>query len=178
MRAILVAAALSLFCATAPLLADNIQTLSEFNGNQEYFDPGPYQPPTVIGTFNILAGDTAITISGTFGNSVSGSSAGVDLYLGNLLVAQCVEDYLCFLTGPTDWSDTLTANQIASLGTGTVNLTAVQTSEYITRLGATTLDQTTANTAITPEPSTVSLLGTGLIGALSFTRRRLTRSAA
>jgi hypothetical protein len=89
--------------------ADSISTLPEFNG-PEFVDPGPYLPPTVVGNFMILPGDTAITISGTFGNSLTGSTAGVDLYLGSILVAQCVQFTPCYnnLTKiATPWSTTL-----------------------------------------------------------------------
>ena len=143
--------------------ADDIQTIGVYNGNF-HLDPGPYDPPTVVGTFNILAGDTSATISGFFGNSAAfTNSAGVDIYLGSILVAQCIQFNTCYSSStPTVWSDTLSAAQLASLGIGPVNLTAVQTSQQFVRLGVTTLDQVTA--VATPEPGSMSLLGLGVLG--------------
>ena len=63
---------------------------------------------------------------------------------------------------PTAWTDTLTAAQLASLGTGPVNLTAVQTSQKNVRLGFTTLDQITA--VATPKPGSLALLGFDVLG--------------
>jgi hypothetical protein len=55
----------------------------EYSGSGPYFDPGPYQPPTVVGTFFIPDNATGLTISGAFGNSSNDGSAGVNLCLGS-----------------------------------------------------------------------------------------------
>src|SRR5271163_2460259 len=61
---------------------DVIETLPEYSGNS-HSDPGPYDPPTVLGDFAIPADATGLTISGTFGNSINDSTAGVNVCLGS-----------------------------------------------------------------------------------------------
>lgn len=161
-------------CAAAPVAAhaDSTTILPEFNGSASHTDPGPYEPPTVAGTFLIDPGATGITISGTFGNSLTPNTAGVNLYLGSILVGQCVEFASCYYAlSPTAWSTTLTSSQLALLGTGAVDFTVVQTSQFWTRLGETTLAQTMAPPV--PEPSTLILMATGALAAAGSVRRRL-----
>ena len=179
MKKLLVVLSLAALAGATYANADNIQTLGQYTGTNYYNDPGPYQPPTVIGTFNILPGDTSIDLTGTFGNSVNSSSAGENLFLGDVEVASCVEFAYCYenLSGtPTPWSYDLTSAQIAALGTGIVDFTVVQTSQFLIQVGETTLDQA-PGTAITPEPGSLMLLGTGLLGFAGVMRHRLTASA-
>jgi hypothetical protein len=66
-----------------------------------------------------------------------------------ILVGQCVEFATCWTgPGPTPWSDSLTGTQLSDLGLGaSIPLVAAQTSEYVIRLGVTTMvfDTTTGS---------------------------------
>jgi hypothetical protein len=57
-------------------------TLPEYSGGF-YSDPGPYQPPTVLGEFVIPADALSAVISGTFGSDFSPNSSGVEVCLGS-----------------------------------------------------------------------------------------------
>jgi hypothetical protein len=59
------------------------QTLPEFNGSGSHPDPCNACETDTVGTFVIPANATSATISGHFGNSTAGSSAGMNLFLGN-----------------------------------------------------------------------------------------------
>lgn len=148
-------------------------TLPNFNG--------PFLPPNAslpapsqtVGTFNVVipAGQpiTAATLTGTFGNSVNGSSAATNLFLDGLPVAQCLPAAACTgsAPGPTPFSFAFGAANLALLTDGAAVLTAVQTGPGTIRLGQLSLRIETI-----PEPATLVLLGTGIAGVGASLRRR------
>ncbi|MGB3532340.1 MAG: hypothetical protein WBA13_02365 [Microcoleaceae cyanobacterium] len=141
-------------------------TLPEYN-----FDGSPVfpNPQNQVGTFfYTLPSDEKIvsaTIEGTFGNSILDSSAGVDVYLDNLRVAQCFEFDLCW-SGPgrVSWGFTFDESDFSLLEDGMAMLTASQTSEFVARLGETTLTIQTAPDPPTSIPEATTTLG--LLGAV------------
>src|SRR5689334_7869403 len=123
-------------------------------------------PALTIGTFNytLLPGETigAAQISGTWGNSSRPqSSAGVDLSVDGILVAQCIKPQTCWLDAAPDlvpWSFTFsTPSHFSLLGDGHAQLTGQMTSEVQVYLGSLRLDLTVN----TPPILTVSGTGTG-----------------
>jgi hypothetical protein len=60
-----------------------VETIGEFNGPGSFNDPGPFPSGLVVGTFSIPVDATGLTVSGTFGNSIVGNSAGTNVCLGS-----------------------------------------------------------------------------------------------
>ena len=153
-----------------------VENLPEYNGVPS---AGPFPLASVlVGTFNFVipVGETidAVVVSGAFGNSLSATSAGVDLFLDGVLVAQCIKNAACWsAVGPHPWSFNFAPAQFGLFADGVAELRAVQTAETIIRLDDSTL--TIRTSAAVPEPTTLFLLGSG-ISALAVRRRRRTRA--
>lgn len=161
----------------------------------------PPNTPVVIGTFTftIPAGQnvSGMTVSGTFGNGDSPTTALSDYYLGfagdeaAVEVASCddpLADCASNQNGPTSWSATLTPMQIAdlapALASGSIDFSYIWGSnspipdfinggfldQYV-YAGPATLDITTTPIA-TPEPATVLLCFAGVTGIAAFRRFR------
>ena len=127
---------------------------------------GPYpQPPlpVAIRAFTVPVGERVVsaTISGYWGTSqLPKSTAGVDVLLDGVLVAQCVKDNPACFTGDggqRPWSHTLTEPELTVLNDGVATLSAVQTSEQNVRLGISTLIVATAPPPTVPTLSPAAL---------------------
>lgn len=113
------------------------------------------------------------TVSGTWGNAAfSASSAGADLFIDDLLVAQCFEFDACWqnATGTQTWSYTFTVADIATgiLDDGAAVLSVVQTSSSRVRIGALAI----IGTIDVPAPGTLALLALPVLGFVLVARRR------
>ncbi|MBH8560635.1 PEP-CTERM sorting domain-containing protein [Nostoc sp. CENA67] len=147
-------------------------TLPEFSG--EYFDGSASFPlsSVTVGTFSytIPSGEQIVSasLSGTFGNSVVSNSSGLNLLLDGLQVAQCIRFDTCYYSAtPEAFNFTFSPADLSLLNDGSALLTAIQTSEYVIRLGSTTL---TIETASVPESGTI--LGTLTVAGFSLALRR------
>ncbi len=163
---------LILSAASFPLAAGTITaTLPEFNGI--LISSGFPQPSVNAGTFSYSIPNgqfiTSAVFSSTFGNSKVGNSAGVDVQVGGILAGSCPALAICD-TGliPTPFSYTFQPGAFAALGSGSLAVTATQTSGNIIRLGAETLTITTN----TPEPASILLFALGLAALGVLGRRR------
>ena len=167
--------ALFLTAAALPMMTAGTitATLPEFNGT--FQNANFPQPTVVVGSFSytIPIGQriVAAVFSSTFGNSTVTNTAGVDVSAGGIMVGSCAALAPCDTAATvTPFSFTFLPSSFSTLASGSLVVTATQTSGNIIRLGTETLSITTA----TPEPGSVALLGLGLI-SLGVIRRRFTR---
>jgi hypothetical protein len=196
----LIAAILSLgavFALTTPARAGNIfVTLPSYYDSPNGYDFVNTLPPpgsTTIGTFDFSipagTGITGITISGTFGNPDSGTTALSDYYLGfsgdetAVEVAACDSIFTdCYSgqEGPTAWSYQVTGSSLIALSSAIAggsldftytwdNNTQVEIPNYYQYVyaGAATIDIETA-----PEPTALLLCFGGLAGMAALRRFR------
>jgi len=182
----------AVFFLTSPVRGDIFVTLSNSYDSPSGYDFVNTFPPagsTTIGTFmfTIPTGEqvTGITISGTFGNGDSPTTALSDYFLGfsghetAVPVANCDSisaDCYSNGNGPTLWSDSLTSanlNTLASaIGGGALdftytwdNNTQVVGFDQFVYAGAPTID-----IQVTPEPASVLLLFS-VLAAIAALRR-------
>jgi len=143
-----------------------VETVGEFSSPQH--NPGTYYDDYFVGTFSYdLTGLTIVSasISGNWGNSLNSTTAHNELWLDGLQVAD-THDYSPDPTSNSyvPWSYDFDVSEFSVLADGVAEFHTIQTSEYVVRLGETTL-----MIEAIPEPVTVCLLG---LGGLVLRRRK------
>jgi len=146
------------------------QSLGDYDGPE--FTTGFPLPGVSLGIFTTGTGVTSATIHGTWGTAAFPSTtAGLDLFLDGILVASCAEfEVGCYESAPAfaPWSYTFSGAELSIFADGAAELIAVQTSPFRMRIGDPTLDWT----ASVPEPASVFLLASGVLGLAVVARRR------
>lgn len=155
--------------------ADTITvTLPDFNG--AFTAGGVFPRPSLtVGTFNFTLPPGfqigSAFLSGTFGNSVNGTTAPVNISLDSLQITQCAPGAPCTgafgTSGPTPFFFSFTGANFSLLTDGAAVFTISQLGAGAVRLGNLTLTVVSL-----PEPASMVLLGSGIAVLAAGWRRR------
>ena len=96
-----------------------------------------------------------------------------DIYLDGILVASCsnTTDPCWIAQSPTSWSYVFAPSDYSIFSDGQAVLSITQTGCCVIREGQTTLE---VNATATPEPASMVLIATGLVGVFGIARRKRT----
>lgn len=145
-------------------------TLADFSSADDAWPQWPLSLNVGQFSFSSPGNILSATLSGTFGNGLSSTTAEVYVFGDGVEMAYCSLWDDCAtnseVSPPTPWSYTFTSDQLALLEDGVLSLTVSKEYDGWVRLGSLTL--TLVNDV--PEPASAALLLAGLAG-LGWSRR-------